>query len=110
MPRNMEESIGVPTSLMMDPGDRTEAQAIQFAVNRIRKAGFRTVEIAPGQFKGVAGKNAETFLKNAFGEEDRRDLRDLLNPFRTVTVHGSGMIIHVPGGREKAKEERCSSR
>jgi len=106
MPRNMEESIGVPTSLMMDPGDRTEAQAIQFAVNRIRKAGFRTVEIAPGQFRSVTGKNAETFLKNAFSEEDRRDLRDLLKPFRTVTVHGSGIIIHVPGAREEAKEER----
>ncbi len=65
MPRSMEEYIGVPTSLMMDAGGRTEAQAIQFAVNRIRDAGFKAVEIAPGQFKNVAGKNAETFLKNA---------------------------------------------
>jgi sugar phosphate isomerase/epimerase len=102
----MEENIGVPTSLMVDPGDRTEAQAIRFAVNRIRDAGFKTVEIAPGQFRSAAGKNAETFLKNAFGERDRRDLRDLLKPFRTVTVHGSGIIIHVPGGTEEAKEER----
>ncbi len=105
MPRNMEENIGVPTSLMMDRGDRTEAQAITFAVNRIRDAGFKTVEIAPGQFRTVAGKNAEAFLKSAFGEEDRRGLRDLLKPFHTVTVHGSGIIIHVPGGREEGKEE-----
>jgi sugar phosphate isomerase/epimerase len=106
MPRRMEEYIGVPTSLMMDAGDRTEAQAIQFAVNRIRDAGFKAVEIAPGQFRSIAGKNAETFLKNVFGERDRRDLRNLLKPFRTVTVHGSGIIIHVPGGREEAKEEQ----
>ena len=105
MPRNMEDSIGVPTSLMMNPGDKTDAQAIKFAVNHIRNAGFMTVEIAPGQFRSVAGKNAEAFLKNAFGEEDRRDLRDLLKPFHTVTVHGSGLIIHVPGGKEEGKDE-----
>jgi sugar phosphate isomerase/epimerase len=91
---------------MMDLGDRTEAQAIRFAVNRIWDAGFRTVEIAPGQFRSAAGKNAETFLKNAFGAEDRRGLRDLLKPFRTVTVHGSGIIIHVPGGTDGAKAEQ----
>jgi sugar phosphate isomerase/epimerase len=105
LPYHMEESIGVPTSLMMDPGDRTDAQAIKFAVNRIRNAGFKTVEIAPGQFRSLAGKNAETFLKSAFGEEDRRELRDLLKSFRTVTVHGSGITIHIPGGREEEKEE-----
>jgi sugar phosphate isomerase/epimerase len=102
----MEESIGVPTSLMMDPGDKTDVQAIKFGVNRIRDAGFKTVEIAPGQFRSAAGKNAETFLKNAFGEGDRMDLRDLLKPFRTVTVHGSNIIIHVPGEREEAEEEQ----
>src|SRR5512143_980975 len=105
MAGNMEESIGVPTSLMMDRGDRTDAQAIKFAVSRIRDAGFKTVEIAPGQFRSLAGKNADTFLKSAFGEEDRRELRDLLKPFRTVTVHGSGIIIRIPGRGEEGKEE-----
>jgi sugar phosphate isomerase/epimerase len=105
MASKMEESIGVPTSLMMDPGDRTDAQAIKLAVNHIRKAGFKTIEVAPGQFRRVAGKNAETFLKDAFGEKDRGDLRDMLKPFRTVTVHGSGIIIHMPGGRREGEED-----
>jgi sugar phosphate isomerase/epimerase len=101
----MEEFIGVPTSLMMDPGDKTDAQAILSAVKSIQNSGFKTVEIAPGQFRSVAGKNAEAFLKSAFGEEDRRELKDLLRSFRTITVHGSGLIIHVPGGREGGKGE-----
>jgi sugar phosphate isomerase/epimerase len=101
---NIEESIGVPTSLMMDPGDRTDAQAIKLAVTHIRDAGFKTVEVAPGQFRSVAGKNAEAFLKNAFSVEDRRDLRELLKSFRTVTVHGSGIIIHIPGEKGNGKE------
>jgi sugar phosphate isomerase/epimerase len=102
---DMEEYIGVPTSLMMDPGDKTELQAIKFAVNRIRNAGFQAIELAPAQFKAVAGRNAEIFLENAFGERDRTDLREILKPFRTVTVHGSNIIIHVPEGGEKVKEE-----
>lgn len=101
----MEEYIGVPTALMMDPDDKTEVQAIKFAVNRIRDAGFKAIELAPAQFKPVSGRNAEIFLENAFGEEERRGLREILKPFRIVTVHGSNIIIHVPEGEEKKKEE-----
>ncbi len=104
---DMEEYIGVPTSLMMDPGDKTDVQAIRFAVNRIRNTGFQAIELAPAQFKAFAGRDAEIFLVNAFGEEDRADLRAILKPFRTVTVHGSNIIIHVPEGGEKVKEELC---
>ncbi len=101
----MEDRFGVPTSLMIVQGDRTEARAIRFAANGIRSAGFKAIEISPGQFRTVVGSAAEAFLKDAFPEEDRRDLKALLQPFHTVTVHGSNIIIRVPPGGEKAKEE-----
>ena len=101
----MEEYVGVPTSLMMDPGDRTEVEAIKFAVNRIGNAGFKAIELAPAQFKAVVGRNAEIFLEDAYGEEDRKGLKEILKTFRIVTVHGSNIIIHVPGTGEKEKGE-----
>ncbi len=101
----MEDRFGVPTSLMALQGDRTEAQAIRFAVNAIRNAGFKAIEISPGQFRSVAGNAAEFFLKSAFPEKDRRDLRALLAGLHTVTVHGSNIILRVPGGGKEVKEE-----
>ncbi len=102
---NIQNRFGVPTSLMLVQGDRTEAQAIRFAVNGIRSAGFKAIEISPGQFRSVAGSAAEVFLKDAFREGDRKNLGADLEPFHTVTVHGSNIIIRVPGGGEEAKEE-----
>ncbi len=53
---DMEGSVGVPTSLMMDPGDRTEVEAIKFAVNRIRNTGFEAIDFAPGR-SALHGRN-----------------------------------------------------
>ena len=93
---NLEERIGVQTLLLAEKGGRTDAEAIASAVKQIGDAGFRAIEIVPAQFTVVEGREAAAFLERAFTTEERRDLRNLLKPFRTVTVHGSNIIVRVP--------------
>jgi sugar phosphate isomerase/epimerase len=97
----MEESMGVQTLLMRERDGRTDAQAIAFAVNRIKESGFKAIEIVPAQFQTVTGKEAAVFLEKAFDEKERSNLRDLLRGFSVITVHGSNIVLRVPPLKDK---------
>jgi sugar phosphate isomerase/epimerase len=101
---NWEEYMGVQTLLLKERGGQTDAQAIVLAVNRIREAGFKTIEITPAQFNSVAGREAAISLENIFPEGERRNLRNLLKAFRVVTVHGSNITIQVQSKEDKKNE------
>jgi sugar phosphate isomerase/epimerase len=102
---NLEERIGVQTLLLAEKGGRTDADAIASAVKQIGDAGFKAIEIVPAQFTSVEGREAAAFLEEAFDAEERRNVRNLLRPFRAVTVHGSNMIIRVPPGRDEKRDD-----
>jgi sugar phosphate isomerase/epimerase len=106
---NLEERIGVQTLLLAEKGGRTDAEAIASAVKQIGDAGFRAIEIVPAQFTVVEGREAAAFLERAFPAEERRDLRNLLKPFRAVTVHGSNIIVRVPPGRGEKRDDLWGS-
>jgi len=101
----MEEFMGVQTLLMKERGGQTDARAIGLALNRIKDAGFRAIEITPAQFNSVVGREAAIFLENIFPEEERRSLRNLLKAFRVVTVHGTNITIHVQSKGDKKNED-----
>ena len=101
---NMEEYIGVQTLLLKEQRGETDARAIAFAVNRIRDAEFKAVEVTPAQFNSVAGREAALFLGNTFPEEERRNLKNLLKAFRVVTVHGTNITIHVRPKEDEKNE------
>ena len=102
---NLEDRIGVQTLLLGEKGGRTDAEAIASAVKQIGDAGFKAIEIVPAQFTSVEGRVAAPFLERAFGVDERRNLRNLLKPFRAVTVHGSNIIVRVPPGRDEKRED-----
>ncbi len=101
----MEERMGVQTLLLRERDGRTDAQAIAFAAGQIKHSGFQAIEIVPAQFQVVTGGEAAKFLENTFGEEERRNLRDLLKGFSMITVHGSNIVLRVPPQGDKGKEE-----
>ncbi len=101
----MEELMGVQTLLMREPDGRTQAQAITVAVEQIKNAGFKAIEIVPAQFQPVAGKEAALFLEKTFNEKERRNLRDLLKNFSAITVHSSNIVLRVPPRANEENEE-----
>jgi sugar phosphate isomerase/epimerase len=102
---NLEERIGVQTLLLAEKGGRTDAEAIASAVKQIGDAGFKAIEIVPAQFTPGEGREAAAFLEKAFGAEERKRLRSLLEPFRMVTVHGSNVIVRIPPARGEKTDD-----
>jgi sugar phosphate isomerase/epimerase len=102
---SLEERVGVQTLLLAEKGGRTDAEAIASAVKQIGEAGFKAIEIVPAQFTVVEGREAAAFLERAFTAEERRDLRNLLKPFRGVTVHGSNIIVRVRPGKGEKRDD-----
>src|SRR3972149_10539353 len=102
---NMEEYMGVQTLLLKERGSQTDARAIALAVNRIKDAGFKAIEITPAQFNSVAGRETAVFLENTFPEEERRNLKNLLKAFRVVPVHGTNITINVQSKGDKKNED-----
>jgi sugar phosphate isomerase/epimerase len=102
---NLEERIGVQTLLLAEKGGQTDAEAIALAVKQIGDAGFKAIEIVPAQFTPGEGRAAAAFLERAFTAEERKNLRNLLKPFRMVTVHGSNIIVGVPPGRGETRDD-----
>jgi sugar phosphate isomerase/epimerase len=102
---NREERIGVQTLLLAEKDGRTDPEAIAFAAKQIGDAGFKAIEIVPAQFTPVEGREAAAFLERAFDAGERGNLRNLLKPFRAVTVHGSNIIVRVPPGGDEKRDD-----
>lgn len=92
-----EESIGIPTTLMMEGGGESEVRAIPYIVQKSGEFGFKSIEIVPAQFHPFEGREAAGFLNTTFGAWERNQLKKILEPYSFVEVHGTNNIIKVPG-------------
>jgi sugar phosphate isomerase/epimerase len=101
-----QDRMGVQTLMLEDRGDQSDFEALCRAIRGIQDAGFKTIELVPAQFGVHIGRDASSFLRSAFGSQERQQLRKILEPFHMITVHGSNVVIQIQRGEGRAEEER----
>jgi sugar phosphate isomerase/epimerase len=100
-----KDRMGVQTLMLEDRGDQSDFEALCRAIRGIQDAGFKTIELVPAQFGVHIGRDASSFLRSAFGSQERQQLRKILEPFHMITVHGSNVVIQIRHREGRAEEE-----
>ena len=95
---NLEECIGVQTMLTGNASSNPTQDLTSIAKQALEK-GFKAIEVVPAQFQTVAGRQATSFLQKTYGEKERQEIRDALQPFKLITVHGSNIFIEITSGK-----------
>ena len=98
--------VGVSTLWM--PTDQKGGLTLFEALERVKRRGFRTVELVPGRFPRASYPNDRTsvgFYPDSVGERFMEKLTEVLTDFNTVTVHSPHMELNIASLNDGIREE-----